>query len=155
MREGLNLKAEIPITSPTRSYLVKKGAITCCTAVPLHFDHFKDSAWSHISKKKKKLLIKSKAVCILIVIIRQKGQTKLLTPPPCSLPQRSGLPGWQNPENVKQCGYPLGRQTHTLPEALHFPFLPYIDHCVARPRMNAAHSWIDFTKRIDCSCRPQ
>lgn len=32
----------------------------------------------------------------------------------------------------------------TLPEALHFPFLPYIDHCVARPIVNTAHTQIDF-----------
>lgn len=60
---------------------------------------------------------------------------------------------------MKRCGYLLSLDTsgktiasnllliHTLTEALHPPFLPYIDHCVARPRMNAAHSQIDFMEK--------
>lgn len=71
------------------------------------------------------------------------------------------LPGYLSPENVKmkRCGYLLSLDTsgktiasnlpliHTLTEALHSPFLPYIDHCVARPRRNAAHSQIDFMEK--------
>lgn len=94
------------------------------------------------------------AVCTFIVIRKNKNRqcwkicthVKLTTTEPFSLPQRSELPGYENPENVKakRCGLDTSGQTlasillltGTLPEALHFPFLPYIDHCVSRPRMN-------------------
>lgn len=60
---------------------------------------------------------------------------------------------------MKRCGYQLSLDSsgktiasnllliHTLTEALHSPFLPYIDHCVARPRTNAAHSQIDLLEK--------